>query len=194
MAASTAVPHTSPSPIAACVSPTEKSAPSTPTGRYRVVPARRCLMSRLPPQVDGGTIECSPGSGSATPIVPGNGSNGSVIPSAKRTRRVSASTCEMRSHGSGYSSARSPNPGMIAVQPQSPGRSSRISTASTSPGFAPFTATGPLTGFTCEKSRFVTASTVESLPICSSPASRTWNSTSAPESTSSTGSIALSQT
>ena len=83
---------------------------------------------------------------------------------------------------------------MMAVQPQFPGRSSRISTASTSPGRAPLTATGPLTGFTCEKSRFVTASTPESGPICSSPASRTCSSISAPESTSSTGGIALSQT
>ena len=30
-------------------------------------------MSMFPPQTDGGTIECSPGSGGATPIVPGNG-------------------------------------------------------------------------------------------------------------------------
>ena len=101
-------------------------------------------MSRLPPQLDGGTIECCPGSGRATPIVPGKGSNGSVTPSANPTRRALASTAEMRSHGSGNSSASSPKPGMIAVQPQSPGRSSRISTASTSPGFASFTNTGPL--------------------------------------------------
>ncbi len=126
--------------------------------------------------------------------MPGKGSNGSVMPSAKPTRRVPGSTDEMRSHGSGNSSASSPNPGMIAVQPQSPGRSSRISTASTSPGLAPFTATGPLTGLTWLKSRFVTASTPESLPICSSPASRTCSSISAPDSTSSTGGIALSQT
>ena len=73
MAVSTAVPQTSASPMAAWVSPTEKRAPSTPTGRYRVVPARRCLMSRFPPQSDGGTIECCPGSRGATPMVPGNG-------------------------------------------------------------------------------------------------------------------------
>jgi hypothetical protein len=68
-----AVPHTSPSPIAAWVSPTENSAPSTPTGRNRVVPTCRCFVSMLPPQRVGGTIECSPGWAGATPIVPGNG-------------------------------------------------------------------------------------------------------------------------
>ena len=63
IAVSTAVPQTSPSPIAACVSPTENSAPSTPTGRYSVHPGCRCLMSMLPPQRRGGTIEWLPGLG-----------------------------------------------------------------------------------------------------------------------------------
>jgi hypothetical protein len=74
IAVSMAVPQTSPSPCAEWVSPTENSAPSTPTGRYRVVPTRRCLVSILPPQREGGTIERGPGSTGATPIVPGNGS------------------------------------------------------------------------------------------------------------------------
>ena len=51
---------------------------------------------------------------------------------------------------------------MIAVQPQSRGRSSRISTASTSPGRAPWTKTGPVTGLTCAKSSAATSATVES--------------------------------
>ena len=151
-------------------------------------------MSRLPPQSDGGTIECSPGSARATPIVPGNGSKGSVIPSPKRTRRRSPSTSEMRSQGSGNSSASRPKPGISAVQPQSRGASSRMSTWSTSPGAAPRTSTGPDTGFTCEKSRPATASAPESRSICPSEASRTWQSTSSPEATESAGSIELSQT
>ena len=83
---------------------------------------------------------------------------------------------------------------MIAVQPQSRGRSSRISTASVSPGRAPFTKTGPDTGFTCEKSSAATASVPDSAVICSSDASRTCSSTSSPESTSTSGAIELSHT
>ena len=74
IAVSTAVPQTSASPIAEWVSPTENSAPTTPIGSSRVVPARRCVMSMFPPHREGGTIECGPGSGGATPIVPGKGS------------------------------------------------------------------------------------------------------------------------
>ena len=76
-------------------------------------------MSMLPPHRVGGTTECRPGSAGATPMVPGKGANGSVTPSANRTEPRRASTCEIRSHGSGNASARRPNPGMIAVQPQS---------------------------------------------------------------------------
>ena len=121
IAVSTAVPQTSPSPIAACVSPTENSAPSTPTGRYSVQPGCRCLMSMLPPQRRGGTIEWLPGSAGASPIVPGNGANGSVMSSANRTRPADASTSEIRSHGAVNSSASRPKPGMIAVQPHAVG-------------------------------------------------------------------------
>src|SRR5579884_559794 len=133
IAVSIAVPQTSPSPCAACVSPSENSAPSTPTGRKSVTPGFRCFVSMFPPKRDGGTIECAPGSSGATPSVPGNGRNGRLTRSEKRTRPLSASTREMRSHGSGYSSASSPKPGMIAVHPHSCGRSSRSSTASASP-------------------------------------------------------------
>jgi hypothetical protein len=50
---------------------------------------------------------------------------------------VDASISEIRSQGSGYASASMAKTGMIAVYPQSRGRSSRMSTASTSPGRAP---------------------------------------------------------
>ena len=84
------------------------------------------------------------------------------MPSAKATRPVSSSTWEIRSQGSGNSSASSPKPGMIAVQPQSRGSHSRISTASVSPGRAPLHDTGPDTGLTWEKSRLATASMPDS--------------------------------
>jgi hypothetical protein len=83
---------------------------------------------------------------------------------------------------------------MSAVQPQSLGRNSRISTASTSPGSAPLTKTGPLTGLTWSKSSLTTSSEAESALNCSSEASRTLNSTTSPGSTSSAGSMPLSHT
>jgi len=58
------------------------------------------------------------------------------MPSAKITLPRSASTREIRSHGSGNSSAKSPKPGMSAVHSHSLGLNSRISTAGTSPGRA----------------------------------------------------------
>jgi hypothetical protein len=87
-----------------------------------------------------------------------------------------------------------PKPGMIAVQPQSRGRSERISASSTSPGCAPLTNTGPVTGFTRVKSSAATASTPESRSSWPPDASVTSNSTVAPDSTSAIGAIELSQT
>ena len=96
-------------------------------------------MSMLPPHLDGGTTECCPGSAGASPIVPGKGWKGSVMSSANRTLALFASTVEILSQGSGNSSASSPKPGMIAVQPQALGVSSRMSICRTSPGWASLT-------------------------------------------------------
>ena len=76
MGLSMAVPHTSPSPWAAWVSPTENSAPGTSTGRNSSVPAAMSRVSMLPPTLRGGMTECDPGSAGATPMVPVNGFNG----------------------------------------------------------------------------------------------------------------------
>ena len=77
--------------------------------QYSVVPGLRCFVSRLPPQRDGGTIECAPGSGRATPSVPGNGRNGSVMRSAKRTRpsRRRPARCAATARGTRRRAARS---------------------------------------------------------------------------------------
>ena len=87
----------------------------------------------------GGTTGARRGSAGATPIVPGNGAKGRVTP--RRTRPAwpprRCSRCSATARGTRRAS--SPKPGMIAVHPQSWGRSSRISTASTSPGSAPLT-------------------------------------------------------
>ena len=53
MAASMAVPHTSPSPCRACPSPMASIAPSTLTPKYVVVPARSSGVSMFPPWVAG---------------------------------------------------------------------------------------------------------------------------------------------
>jgi hypothetical protein len=118
--------------------------------------------------------------------------NGSSTSSRKATRPFAI--VEIRSHGSGNSSASRPKPGMIAVQPQSRGLSDRISTSSTSPGCAPLTNTGPVTGFTRVKSSAATSATAESRSSWPPEASVTSSSTVSPGSISRTGAIALSHT
>ena len=151
-------------------------------------------MSRLPPWRVGGSTEWDPDCSGATPIVPGNGSNGRITPGRNSTRPAGGSTREMFSHGSGNSSESSPNCGMIAVHPQSCGSSARISTASASPGCASLTNTGPVTGLTWLRSMLGTSAAVESRVSSPPEASRHSSSIVAPDSTSSTGAIALSQT
>jgi hypothetical protein len=77
---SIAVPLTSPSPWAACPSPTESNAPSTGIGSHSVLPATSSRQSRLPPCGRGGIVECRPGSAGGIPITPGNGRSATVCP------------------------------------------------------------------------------------------------------------------
>src|SRR5699024_5240428 len=70
--------------------------------------------------------------------------------------------------GFGKSSANNPNPGMIAVHPQSSCLKSTISTSSVSPGLASFTYTGPETGFTFSKLIFATSFSVDCFVNCPS--------------------------
>ncbi|CAB4759684.1 unannotated protein [freshwater metagenome] len=83
MGLSIAVPHTSPSPCAACVSPSESSAPVTSTGNKSSVPSAISRISILPPTRRGGTTECRPASAGASPTVPTKGFRGTVPPPAK---------------------------------------------------------------------------------------------------------------
>ena len=95
---------------------------------------------------------CSAGrSSGATPISPQNGASGTWMPgqySARPPAQEAPSPCR---YGSAKSSASSPKPGMLAVQPQFAGSSSRMSIWSESPGSAPATSTGPLTWSTWSK-------------------------------------------
>ena len=117
-----AVPHTSPSPCAAWVSPTENSAPATSTGRNNSVPCARSRISILPPTRRGGTTLCNPGSAGATPMVPVKGFSGTLPHRPNNAgARVVASYCHRCSAGSLKSSANSPKPGIFAVHPQPEG-------------------------------------------------------------------------
>ncbi len=143
----------------------------------------------FPPWRSGGIVDRGPSIG-ARPISPQNGTIGTRTPGRNSARPPAAGTRVIRRAGSGKSSASSPKPGIEAVQPQSAGSNSRSSTWSVSPGSAPTTAIGPLTWSTRLKSSRARSSTVEVSVSCPPDASRRSNSTTAPLSTVSIGSIA----
>src|SRR5262245_55902267 len=99
----------------------------------------------------------------------------------------------MLSSGSGNWSANKPKPGITAVQPQPDGVNDSILTLSASPGSAPSTRTGPVTGLTRPKSSPSTSATDDSGDSCPPEASTVSNSTASPGATVRTGSLALSQ-
>lgn len=90
-------------------------------------------------------VERGPVSG-ATPSSPQKGASGSRTPGQNSTRSPEAGSRVIFRKGSGKSAASSPKPGIEAVQPQSAGSNSSRSTWSVSPGSAPETSTGPVTG------------------------------------------------
>src|SRR5476649_2450182 len=104
--------------------------------------------------------ENAPASAGATPIVPIIGTLGIRMPVNNST--VPFAMRDMRKAGSVKRSASRPKPGMFAVQPHVSTSSSRISTTSASPGFAPSTKIGPVTGLTRPKSSVVSSLADES--------------------------------
>src|SRR6266508_4901144 len=120
----------------------------------------------------------------ATPTTPTIGRARKLIRSFILT--VSPSTSNTNVTGASTSSINWPNSGMIVAKPFGPGRTSSNSTTSESPGCAPFTATGPVSLFTREKSIDVTRSSSDW--ICPVKQSFVSKVTTAPGSTSSTGS------
>ena len=137
--ASTAVPDTSPSPCAACVSPIENKAPSTKTGKYTVVPAVMWRLSMFPPFALGGIVTNIESVAGATPITPGNGRRGIVIRSVNATSVAPGAIANVLRYGSVNSSDRNPNPGKTAVHAHSPTSRWCNVTARMSPGSAPST-------------------------------------------------------
>src|SRR4051794_14794289 len=140
-------------------------------------------LSRLPPCRPAHPFVISSPS-VATPTTPTIGRAWNEIRSFIRT--VSPSTSNTNVTGESTSAMSWPNSGMIVAKPRGPGRTSRSSTTSESPGSAPFTATGPVALFTRAKSIAVTRSSSDAIwPVKQSFVS---NVTTAPGSTSSTGS------
>jgi hypothetical protein len=156
-------------------------------------------MSRLPPTRRGGTTEWSPGSAGATPMVPVKGLSGILAWEPHRAgAMVWASYLQTISAGSTNWSARSPKPGMFAVQPQavpSRGCGAKLSsvTFSASPGSAPSTQMGPETGLILPKSRSITSCSVEEGPSWPAEESWQWNRMVEPGRTLSAGASELSQ-
>ena len=87
MGLSMAVPQTSPSPCAACVSPTEKSAPATSMGRNSSVPCAMSRTSMLPPDAARWNDAVLPGLGGRDPDRAGEGLQRHLAPAAEQRRR-----------------------------------------------------------------------------------------------------------
>src|SRR3546814_732588 len=151
-------------------------------------------MSMLPPTRRGGTTECCPGSAGARPMVPQNGFRGTLPPAPYS---AGANDCgsyfQIWSAGSLNWSASRPKPGMLAVQPQPEGVRPRIVTLIASPGSAPSTWTGPVTGFTLPKSSFARSASVDFAESWAPEESMVSNSTVSPGATASAGVLALFQ-
>ena len=158
MAASTAVPQTSPSPWRACPSPIESIPPGTLTGKYAVTPARISGVSMLPPCAAGVMlIRTSPAAGrdpdgavhrvqrqvDARGPTGGPGS-GRCRPRRRCRRSTPAPRAAGAASPSRGSSVSAPKCGNVLEAAQSrAGTISTKCTASVSPTSAPSTAIGP---------------------------------------------------
>src|SRR3954471_6696709 len=181
-AISTPVKQISPSPIAACMSPTANMPPGCRTGKKIRAPAPCQWSSRLPPWRPASPFESS-SPPVATPTTPTIGSAGNETRSFIFT--TPSCTSNSRVSGDRTWSMSWPKPGIRVATPHSIGRTSRISAMSESPGSAPFTATGPVALLIRERSISVTRSS--SLRIWPVKQSFVSNVTVSPGSTSRAG-------
>lgn len=136
-------------------------------------------------------MENAPSIPLATPTSPGNALIGIRIPftSSNHANFSSLFIFHILSAGSGYSSARSPKPGMRPVQPQSAVSISRISTCRVFPGSASAMCTGPQTWSSCENTRDDSVEVVEMAVIWPFDASRQSKETVSPDFILTTGGI-----
>ena len=124
-------------------------------------------MSKLPPTLRGGTIECSPGSAIALPIVPAKGFNGTrpCLPNRAGSNVLGSYFHSVSAASVNWSASR-PKPGMFAVQPKPEGLKLSMVIFNASPGSAPSTKIGPFTGLILPKSSVLTSFTVLSAVSC----------------------------
>ena len=141
---SIAPPQNSPSPWAAWQSPTNSSAPGTLTGRKIVAPGFTSGQSMFPPYRPEPWVDSASRCG-AVPIVPTIGRVGKRIWSLKTTSPFSIG--KIRVWGSGNHSGKWADSGQKPVNPCVSQTISSIVIASVSPGSAPSTSSGPVTGF-----------------------------------------------
>jgi len=120
-------------------------------------------------------------------MVPMNGEPGMRTPGRPADVAQPSAMSQFTLYGSGKSSRRNPNPGTCTVYPYWSGSISTISTSSRSPGSAPSTYTGPVSGCTTSRSGAATVSSEASGLICPSKASRVSRMTSSPGSQRTSG-------
>ena len=144
MGHSMAVWQTSPSPCAACPSPTENRAPGISIGKNNELPGTSSLQSMLPPERRGGWVEWRPGSSGGIPMTPMKGRRATVWPCWSLAVRASGSSFQsMRSLRSATPRRRVRSLSPTKVVPHVPVLKSATRTSRTMPGSAPRTATGP---------------------------------------------------
>src|SRR5262245_15537969 len=96
----------------------DNNAPGTCTGMYKVVPATKSLLSKLPTCGPGGRLEIRPmRGGGATPIDPKKGANFNVIPEPKSAVPACSFIRINLKPEYGNSSGRVPPPGANVLTP-----------------------------------------------------------------------------
>ena len=123
----------------------------------------------------------------ASPAVPIKEPSGIRTPGSSFEVAQPSLISQWTRYGSVNRSLKKPEPGRIRVHPCGWGRMSTYSTSSRSPGLAPFTYTGPVSG--CPTLASIPSRSVTDMPgrICPSEASRVSRSTYSPGSASNTG-------
>ena len=124
----------------------------------------------------------------ATPITPAWTHAGTAIPGSSGDRATAPSSSHGTRNGSVKTSARKPNPGMTQFTPNAGVSKSTSSTSRTSPGSAPSTKTGPVSGCARPSSKRPQSAWVLARVSWPSRPSRVSSVTTSPGATRATGS------
>ncbi len=123
----------------------------------------------------------------ATPTQPRNGRPWIAIPGMSAERATPSSISQRTKTGRSNPSVSKPKPGRIAVVPKLPGSMLSISTTSRSPGRAPRTSIGPVSGWLAPSSTDSSVLASLSRSSCPSIPSRSSTTSCSPGSTETTG-------